>query len=818
MAIAGRPTRFWSQKYSLLKILTVASVLPGLLLAPLAAVAAPMVSAGAAAAPRSVAAAVAPFVTPAGIDPTTGTENTVNNSLATPTPVSVAARRPVSVVPTTADQGEATPTGRRSTLSFRDLGALYPLELHGLDSQNGVSFSVRANQVVTGAKLHLRYSYSPSLISNLSHLVIFVNGEVAAAVPLPKEQAGMPLSRDIPIEPRLITEFNHLSIQFVGHYTMQCEDPANSALWANVSNASTLEMTVSQLPIANDLGALPLPFFDRRDVRRLQLPFVFGAQPDGNSLESAGIVASWFGALAGYRGALFPTLIGSLPASGNAVVFASGNERPAGLELPPINGPTIAMMDQPNDPSAKLLLVLGRDAAELKTAAMALGLGGATLSGKSATIAQLKDVRPREPYDAPHWISSERPVRFGELAEQRALEVSGYNPDLVRVNLNMPPDLFTWRTRGVPIDLLWRYTPRPTSDKSTLNISVNNNFVRSLRVPVFASDRFGETVSKLLPDGTALAENHITIPPLLLTTQAQLQLHYYYDYVKNGACKDVLVDNVRGAIDPNSTIDLSSFPHYMAMPDLASFANSGFPFTRMADLSQSAVIMPDTASTDDISMYLALMGQMGESTGYPAIGVKVGHAAQVQQFADKDLLVLGASGNQPLLQQWARSMPYQATGESRTFDMSDLVFRLVDWWRGAHGAIRAPRSVDLSLSGDATDAIIMGFQSPLDKDRSVVALVANKPQDNADLLSAIMNADLVKTVQGGLVAVRGDQVKSLASGDVYYVGHLPWYVYVRWIMSEHPILLFLGALLAAMILAVLAFRGLRAIAAKRLKK
>ena len=811
MATAGQPTRFWSQKYPLLKILTIASVLPGLLFAPLAASAAPLGT-------SATARTVAPFVTPPGIDATTGTENVPTGTLATPAPMTIAAQRASNAVPTTADQGEATPNGRRTSLTFRQLGALYPLNLRGLDSQNGVSFSVRANQVVTSAKLHLYYSYSPALITNLSHLVIIVNGEVAGTISLPKEQAGMPLTRDIPIEPRLITEFNHLSVQFVGHYTMQCEDPANSALWANVSNASTLDMTVTQLPVADDLAALPLPFFDRRDVRRLQLPFVFAAQPDSNTLEAAGIVSSWFGALADYRGALFPTQIGSLPASGNAVVFATGNERPAGIDLPSISGPTIAMMDQPNDPNGKLLLVLGRDATELKTAAMALALGAAPLSGKLATVSQLKDLRPRVPYDAPHWVASDRPVRFGELASQNDLNVSGYNPDLVRINLNMPPDLFTWRTRGVPIDLLWRYTPRPSADKSTLNISVNNNFVRSLRVPEFTSDRFGDLVGKLLPDGTALAENHISIPPLLLTSQAQLQLHYYYDYVKNGACKDVLVDNVRGAIDPNSTIDLSSFPHYMAMPDLAAFGNSGFPFTRMADLSQSAVVMPDNASTDDIGMYLALMGQMGESTGYPVTGVTLAHASDVQRLADKDLLLFGSAANQPLLQQWAQRMPYQAAGETRTFDMSDLVFRLVDWWRGAHGMVRAPRSVDLSLSGDSSDAIIMGFQSPLNNARSVVALVANQPQDDADLLSAIMNADLVKTIQGGLVVVHGDRVKSLASGDVYYVGNLPWYVYFRWVLSEHPLLLFLGALLAAMILAVLAFRGLRAIAARRLKK
>ena len=47
---------------------------------------------------------------------------------------------------------------------------------------------------------------------------------------------------------------------------------------------------------------LPLPFFDRRDMRKLVLPFVFQAEPDNATLEAAGALSSWFGGLAGYRG------------------------------------------------------------------------------------------------------------------------------------------------------------------------------------------------------------------------------------------------------------------------------------------------------------------------------------------------------------------------------------------------------------------------------------------------------------------------------------------------------------------------------------
>jgi hypothetical protein len=116
---------------------------------------------------------------------------------------------------------------------------------------------------------------------------------------------------------------------------------------------------------------------------------------------------------------------------------------------------------------------------------------------------------------------------------------------------------------------------------------------------------------------------------------------------------------VRGAIDPTSTLDISGFPHYMAMPELAAYANSGFPFSPLADLAETAVVLPDQAGPADTETYLALLGQIGNATGYPALRVAVGRAANVSQWADKDLLVIGNLQNQPLFTNGPHRMPLQ---------------------------------------------------------------------------------------------------------------------------------------------------------------
>jgi hypothetical protein len=150
------------------------------------------------------------------------------------------------------------------------------------------------------------------------------------------------------------------------------------------------------------------------------------------------------------------------------------------VQLPLISGPTLMVVPNPVSPRHKLLLVMGRDTAELRTATEALTLGQIALSGPSAVIKNLKEPELRKAYDAPKWLPTHRPVKFGELATMDSLQVSGLTPDLIRINMRVAPDLFTWQRDGVPIDLRYRFTPRPTVDKSTLNIGINDGFVRAL--------------------------------------------------------------------------------------------------------------------------------------------------------------------------------------------------------------------------------------------------------------------------------------------------------------------------------------------------
>ncbi|MFY7941300.1 MAG: cellulose biosynthesis cyclic di-GMP-binding regulatory protein BcsB [Burkholderiaceae bacterium] len=688
--------------------------------------------------------------------------------------------------------------------TFKQLGVTDSFQLRGIDSIYSVPFSVPANEVVTAIKVRLDFAYSPSLLTNLSHLKVLLNGEVAQTLPLPKETAGTALVREISIDPRLVSDINQLSLQFIGHYTLDCEDPFHSSLWMNVSNLSSIQLTVAPLSVANDLALLPAPFFDKRDGRRLERPFVFGTNPSTATLEAAGIVASWLGDQAGFRGAMFPAHVNRLP-NDNLVLFATSDDRPQGLvDLPAVNGPSLSVVAHPADSRFKILLVMGRDAAELRAAATALALAKPGLAGQAVSSIKLDNLKQRVPYDAPRWLPSDRPVKFGELATLQELNVRGLMPDMVRLNITAPPDLFGWNSPGVPVHLKYRYTPRIRQDKSNLNILVSDKYVTSYPLLPYpganAPDSvLADLVAKFGPGDLMPGEGNFRVPLVHLRSKNQLQFHFSFDYPKEGACRDVVLDNVRAAIDPESVIDISKYPHYIKMPDVSAFANTGFPFTRMADLSETAVVMPDTYNAGDVGTYLTLMGRMGYSTGLPVYGVAVTRAADVQKFANRDILLLGGPTTQSLFKDWAKHMPFSSDGEFRTFNMTDLRRKYLPWYESMGDEKRS--TVNLSAITLARESVLFGFQSPLNSSRSVVALTSDRTTGQADLLNAMMDDEVVPKIQGGLAVVRGREVDAMDGLPSYYMGSLPPGLAARWMLSNN---IWVAALLIVLVAIALA--------------
>lgn len=684
---------------------------------------------------------------------------------------------------------------------FGELGIIVEdLRLRGDESRLLVPFGLRRDHALHKARLDLEFTPSPAMLRELSHIRVRLNGETVAALKLAQSDQQLPVQRhQIALDPRLFTDYNTLEVALVGHYTWECENTQHSSLWADISSSSALVMEIERLPYRGDLSHLPLPFFDPRDNRPVSLDFVFATRPDLQTLRSAGVLASWFGALSDYRGVQFKTHVGVLPAD-NAIVFAIKGASVPGIPAADQPSPGIALYPHPDNPLARVLVISGNNAEQLQHAASALVQAPELLNGMRVDVSGFQPAAARARYDVPNWLSSLRPVSLGELIDDpRQLETQGHLPAPVRVNFKLPPDLMTWNNRAVPMRLHYRYTPPQDKDNSSLSLSVNDQFLQAFRLKPDGEDRLRVPVLGL---GRQAVQDQLKIPAFKLGSSNVMAFQFALDYHSQDRCTDSLGETVRAAIDPHSEIDLSGFRHYVRMPDLALFANAGYPFSRQADLAETHIVFTrPTPSHGEIDAYLYLLGHLGASTGLAATRFTLGPASELAPGLDRDILAIGMPE------------PWKALPRARI----DTLQRQLDAQRKVTYEQRAGAlPPQAQLQPMPAQLALISMESPLVAKRTVVALSSEQPQDMRRIVAIFSEPALRGQIQGDVSLLSHTDVRHLELGPHYHVGHLPWYERIWFHLSQHPVILLIVALLAVVLIGLALFWTLRSRARRRL--
>lgn len=711
--------------------------------------------------------------------------------------------------------------------TFKQLGRESDSLLVGIHNTEQIEFTLRRDRIARDASLQLQYTPSPSLIPVMSQIRVYLNDVLMQVLPIEKDQLGRNTEQTVALDPRLIADFNRVRLEFIGHYTDICEDPANNTLWVNISRDSRINLQEQALSLSNDLAYFPLPFFDPRSTDRLTVPFVFAANPSVGEQKAAAILASYFGARANWRGTRFPVLFDTLPSVQNSsptlpsVVFATNDHRPAFMNdlqaFPLVEAPVVELIDHPQAPYSKVLLVMGRNDQDLATAASALALGAQLMRGPRVTVNGVEPLQPRKPYDAPAWLPTDGPVRFAQLmAYPQQLQVSGLQPPPVMLDFNLPPDLFIWRKQGIPLRLLYRYSAPSTNEQSQLNISLNNSFISSL--PLLKPNR--SSLQELSTVLTADSINHVATLILPLTTMAdrnRLAFDFNFANVVGSAqrdrCQTMLPIKNEAIVDENSTLDLSGYYHYIGMPNLKAFARSGFPFSRMADLSETIAVVPSLASPVHISTLLQAIAGIAGRTGYPALGLRLSDDWQSVAHEDADLLLLGPLA--PDMQDNPDISVLLQRQRDRLLQPFTPMTTATDTRRDRLADQRINAAHRVEVSADQPIAAIEGLQSPFHPQRSIVVLSGNNDADFRLLREALSDSAQLDAITGSAAVIRSSGVYSQRVGDTYYVGNLPWYWLLWYHLSGHPVLLALFAVISVLLATFLAWRAQRWAADRR---
>jgi cellulose synthase (UDP-forming) len=418
---------------------------------------------------------------------------------------------------------------------------------------------------------------------------------------------------------------------------------------------------------------------------------------------------------------------------------------------------------------------------------------------------------PRQPDDAPRWLSTERITRIGDIPipipipETGSLDTDGGAP--VTVSMRLPPDLyFRSAQQNLGFHLGYRYNTTPISNDSTLQVSLNDSYISSTPLP--HTDKDSAQIETIVP--VPVADLHPFSNSILM--------RFLFQLAQKGECQDTAPYNLKGSILKDSYLDIQGIPHWATLPNLELFANAGYPFTRRADLADTAVVLPDTPGAEEIELFLTLMGHFGAQTGYPVLNVSVTNADGMASDGGKDYLVLGTVDDQSAISRLNPSMPVGVDGSGLHVQDTQGFFAQLQhaWWK-VRSSDRV-QSGQLETAGGLPDALIEGIEWPSRSKRSVVVVVLRDKEVIPNFLSVFLKTSQSSDVSQSVSVLHGSRFTSYRIGnDVYRVGSLSWWIRLNMLFEDYQWMTAIVILALCLLMAVIIRSILRRKARVRLQ-
>jgi cellulose synthase (UDP-forming) len=710
-------------------------------------------------------------------------------------PATASVARPSTVtllVPATAP---VLASAANEKITLKDMGVQSAVDMHGPHSFYSVGFVLAHGRLPRLATLNLSYHFSAALLSHTGMLTVSVNKTPIAQIAAPShsQQDREYGFAALPVPAELLVRNNEITFEFTGGTVLALAAQTKQAVLGSIGANSTLFVEGDPVPFKSDLSLLPLPLFDADLQTTTTIAFVFLASPTPQTLQAAGVVASWFGMLASSKPVRFTVSIGEIP-HGNAVIFANDARLlPAFLQIPS-GGASLSIKTNPSDPDGSVLVLSGDGDGELLNVARALSL--MTIAhpkegefvpriGDSVRIADFALPEPRKIDDAPRWLPTDKVTSLWSLSSKNALKSDGTQP--LPVYLRVPPDLHYGENQNLNLKLSYRYNSLPAAAGSSLRVFVNGALINEAP----------------LPPGSGYADRQRTVLlPVADMRPFGNTLLFNFDFVpanpNPGAPNSA--DKLRGAILEDSYLDIRGLDRWAALPNLELFANAGFPFTRHADLADTTIIVPLAPSAKEIALFLSLLSHWGTQTGYPALRIEVAGPDAVMS-GDRDYLILGNAGDQPAFAPLESALPV-------TFDANGIhvkqTFRYLDTLKAYWQKLRGGASEeDVPANADGMpELMIEGIESPFFHGRSVVVMSLRNDDavdDFADVFfERSQSSDIAQTVS----LLRNGKFSSYAMDtSIYHVGDIATYPLMRLWFVEHFYILLLVVLVLSLVLA-----------------
>ncbi|WP_237484618.1 cellulose biosynthesis cyclic di-GMP-binding regulatory protein BcsB [Vibrio hippocampi] len=698
-------------------------------------------------------------------------------------------------------------------VTFQQLGHSQGIRFMQGQTQAGLRLGMPADQLVNKAQLVLDIDVKQTLIDRGDSLTVSLNGQQIAQLPFGtmfETQASYLL--DIPAV--LMTSQTVIAFQLEQSGQILCYPEAIPTPDLTILPTSRIIVDTTALSVTPALSRFPEPFIDTSYFDGGRVFVGLPQTPSSSQVSAAAMLSSWFGIQTDHKTSDFAVTLGELPKE-NGIVFAAPGEKIGSLTFPYSEHPYIKIISNPVSPKHNLLMVAGKDKQQLRSAVWTLIHEKFPHGAQSFGVKQ-QAIAKRSAYDAPRWLPTDRPTYLRDLlSESQSLVTSGVWHEPMNISFRAAPDLFLWDGNSVPLNIDYRF---PTVDwmsdeQSLLSITLNQQYLTGLAV-----NKTGtlEKIWHQLGGDIRKEQARVPVQPYMIYGDNELSLFFNLSYQPGTPCHQLANANIRSSIGENSNLDLTQTRHFAKLPNLSFFVGASFPFSRYSDLSDTAIVLPESPKAEQIAVLLNLTSRSGSATGsvvtYPDVYLGM---PDTKRLVSRDVLAVSVMSDEVFNQALFSDSPY--TMKQNHIGLKEI--GLVEKWRNmllGEWSLQRLEAERYFASASQWRGFL-SYRSPWDPERVVVLVSASHSEQlskiGADLQSQSTNA----AIRGDTTIITNDNdVASFQVSTTFPSGELPWYQVVMWYANQHSVMLVGILLLVSMILGFAIYPTLVKVAQRRL--
>jgi len=648
------------------------------------------------------------------------------------------------------------------------------------------------------------YSNSISITEKRSQLLVTCDDIPLAQIRLtpasPEGRATISLPKSV-----LTPGYHRLRFSVIQHFGDECEDPFSPELW------TTLKLKAAKITYFYEAKKIPVSlsrldeYFDPKDPEPVKVNIVM----EGLNSEIINIALAGATSVAVryvYKPVTFIVSDQVQPRMDNIIIgkrqFVAEVLGPAAkTELVDSN---IFMTRVPDSPDHLAIILTGATNEEIKTAALALAsLNFPFPNSRKARIKKV-DFPTFDAFTGKRLITPGVEYSFLELGLHTTV-FKGMGSHRKNITFRLPSDLHILPNQYASVYLHLAYGAGLRQD-SSLILYLNDIPVTSIHLKN--------------PDGEVFESYKIAIPTYMFRPGKNI-LSFEPALVpsESGKCEILKDNHLFVTIYKDSRLRFPKMSHWVKMPNLSLLLDGGFPFTKMPDGSEIALLIPKPEPFS-ICAAFNVLSILAQKNGLPFTGVKLYHTTDNPELKGKDILFIGSYDQMddkllkyaPLVLKEKNTFQY-LIARSKPKGNSKGIRGLLDRWieQGLSPSKWTDRwSVVEGQWGKplSSYAVLCEFVSPYGSGRSVVALTSPSEDMVGSAAKALWDSSVQANISGDFVIIslqKPIQVKCLKLAKPYYSGQLRTTQKLDFYLHRYPWLYLAAALVGLFLLGIIVF-------------